>query len=196
MQAVDPSFHRTLLVVLASWVLFAVFLASAVAFVLMLFNLLTTSAETKKYLFGVFAVSGVSVFVGVAGDFLKFDPLAIQRDAVREKAAEASRESPAGAKEAPITIYTQIGSAKDKGQYDALRNTLAGGRYVLPGFEVVKTPVSENQIRYCNVDNRNDADALKAKLDQAGFNKFTVQKIGNCNAEANRNILEVWLKPS
>ena len=201
MDGINPDAQRVLIQVLATWVLFAVFALSAVAFVLVIFGTLKPDKATKAFLFGVFSVSSVGLLVAAATDFLRVDPKkatqAITRDSERERAAAQTRagsSAPSGGNK--ITIYTQIGKSVDLPQYTALKATLAGSRFIVSAPEVVDKSISRSEIRYCNSANAADATELKALLESKGFNQLRVAQINSCDPEKNKNVAEIWLQSS
>lgn len=219
--ALDPNFVKWVFTLAATFVLFLVFAASALAFILMVFGALKPDGAAKKFLYAVFSVSTVSLFVGLATGFL--NPAStlnkIRTDASREAALESAQTAPlptispmatntptplstpsASPSVAPtlanarIVIFTQVGSEADLGKGRALNNSLPKAKYATPAVDNVDMKISENQIRYCSADNRNDADELAKLLKSYSFNPFTVVQIKNCDQKKNLNILEVWIQ--
>ncbi len=205
LTAQDPNWVKGIFVLASMLVLFAVFLASAVAFVLTIFGKLNPTATTRAYLFGLFAVSVVGIFTGLVKGF--FDPnvgdtiAKIRIEAARESAAESMRALDAASPQTieaqggrRIVVFTQVGSQSDLGKGRALNNSLPKTKYETPPVDNVKAEISANQIRFCNDQNKADAQALADFLKARSFNPFSVVKIGKCDANKNLNILEAWVQ--
>jgi hypothetical protein len=189
-----------LFALLSTWVLFAVFLLSAVAFILTIFGVLKPDKATRTYLFALFAASTVGIFASYAKDFLHYNPSSvldsIKTHTERQQAAadaQAPSVAPNGAAK-KLTVFVQIGSDKDEGKFKSLKNTLPLDKYIIPGVENLRSTISNNQIRYCNTNNQVDAQSLADLLKEKGFNTFAVIKISSCDPQTNLNILEVWLQ--
>lgn len=95
-----------------------------------------------------------------------------------------------------VTVYPQIGQDKDRGQYTSIKNTLAKSRFTVMPLEVLNRRISRSEIRYCNPSNTEDATALKSLLESKGFGELGLVNISDCDAKANRNILELWVQSS
>ena len=95
-----------------------------------------------------------------------------------------------------MTVYTQIGTdtPSDRGKYETLKRTLPSSSYVIPAVENVNRKIERNEIRYCNTDNKGDAEALGALMTSKGFNIPSVIEIIKCDPDKNKNIIEVWLQ--
>jgi hypothetical protein len=95
-----------------------------------------------------------------------------------------------------MTVYSQIGSdaAAERGKYDALKRALPADAYIVPPVENMKRAIERNEVRYCNPDNKDDAQALATLLASKGLPALTVVEIQKCDPDKNRNILEVWLQ--
>lgn len=207
---------------LATWVLFAVFVFSALAFVLKLFGLLHPDGATQAYLFGVFSISAMSLFIGLPTKFLQLDPAPLLSAAnvqgQREQAAatvqqlsastprptatgnvlvDAMAGSGASAQRLvkPITLFTQIASDADRGRFVQMKALLPPA-YIVPGVETVGAGIPQSQIRYCDPLNKADAEILSALLASKQFGAFTPQQIARCDQAKNANILEVWIQGS
>lgn len=192
--ALDPSFTRTIIAVLATWVLFLVFVVSAIAFALTIFGVIKPESDTRKYLFALFSASSVGIFIGWSTNFLNPDLSTAKTDAAREVAAEQSRAAPPGAPNARITVYVQVSNDAEKGKFNSVRATLPAARFSVPGVESVNARIGRNQVRYCNEQNKKDADDVKGILEANKFQPFEVVQIANCSKDKNRNIVEVWLQ--
>jgi len=192
---------KLIIQIAASLTLLAVFVASAIAFVAMMFRWSNPDSTTRKFLFTLFGASALGLIVSAAGDFLRVNPQSAVDDlqvTAERQAYTAVVQSGVGESqspsERPITVYTQIGSSSDVGKFDALKNTLSTSRFLIPGVENVRQTISTNQIRFCNPVNKSDADDLKSILEKNGFNPFQVKQVSGCSAEKNLNIVEVWLQ--
>jgi hypothetical protein len=212
---IDVSFHRILIEIIVTYILLSVFVICAIQFALMLIGIAKPDATTRRYLFSVFGISVLGLLIGGATDFLRPNvqqaATEIRTGAERTVSAQISQGGPLtpdamiesnGGKavtptaQPPITIFTQIGSNSDRAKFSALKNTLAGKGYLLPGAEAMNSNIPNNLIKYCNPANAQSALDLKKLLDGKGFNPFEVVAIpaGKCDLESNRNILEVWLQ--
>lgn len=218
MMMIDANFHRILIEVIVTYILLSVFAVCALLFVLMLAGRAKPDQTTRRYLFSVFGVSVLGLLTAGATDFLRPDvqqaATEIRTGAERTVAAQISQggsltsEAVIAAGEdkptqlpvsrPPITLFTQIGSNSDRGQFVALKSTLTGQGYLLPGAEAVNQKIPKNLIKFCDPTNSQDAQTLKTLLESKGFNAFQVVPIpaGNCDKSNYKNVLEVWLQSS
>lgn len=197
LTALDPDYVKWVVTLASTLVLFTVFVASAIAFILMIFGVLNPAPAARNFLYTLFAASVVGIFVGQVQGFFNANVQGtlkkIQVDASRQAAVQNVQDFDLhGAQR--IVVYTQVDSQADLRRGRILNSALPKNKYDTPAVDNVNERISSNQIRYCNPVNKPNAQALADYLKQNSFNEFEVVKIGNCDEKANLNILEAWIK--
>lgn len=198
MLPVDTDTHRLILQLAATYVLFAVFALSAVAFVGNMFGLLRPDVATRRYLFALFGASVVGIFGLAAAGFLQVDPTQVAErisvSAERQASIEQADAPPLNDQTRNLTVFTQIASSTDRPTFNRLQNLLRSKGYIVPGVEVMGRAISKNEIRYCYAEAAAEAQTLASLLQANGFGRFQAVQIGSCPANTRQNVLEVWLK--
>ena len=212
---VDFDFQRQFVELITTYVVLCLFGVMAVYFVLVVVGLAKPDRTTRIFLFTLFSATSLGILYGGVKDFLRLDIPAtiaeIKTSSERAIAVQVSQGEPAADAKpasagngtqaqprAPITIFAQVGSSADKAQFTALKSTLNGMNYLLPGVEVMNAPIPANTIKYCDPANAGDAAQLKTLLEAKHFNPFTIVQIpaAQCTKQVSKNILEVWLQSS
>jgi hypothetical protein len=97
-------------------------------------------------------------------------------------------------------VFIQIGPARDRAQFDAIRDEAAGlGFRMASGVERIRRPITRGEVRYFGEDQDKDAQALadfmNAKFAVEGVT-FTPNPIGKAYPNLPTDTMEVWVPDS
>ena len=94
-----------------------------------------------------------------------------------------------------ITVYPKLAYDQEiyRRQLSVLKNVLALPIYSVAPSVYVGDKIGNNEIKFCDPDDFQDADSLKSYLESVKYNKFTVSNLVECDRSAKHHTLEIWL---
>ena len=164
-------------------ILLVVLLSLAVALILVIFGKLKVDARTQRYLFGIFGGSTIFLILGIGGSSNS------DVNKITERINSLFEETKI------ITLYMQIPSSSEVylEEYEKIKKALTGEKFIVTSPDNVRTTISENEIRYCNEDNKADAENLQKIISNKASINFQPTIIACPEPKKYMDILEVWI---
>lgn len=115
--------------------------------------------------------------------------------AVGRSLAKSADEALSQAKRAQTNIFVQMTSTAHMNDYDTIASGMRSLGFKVPSFEIMKSPISRNQIRFCPGSDRAAAAKLATDvIHRCGYQSFdTVQLPSKICGGVKGDNVEVWL---
>ena len=168
-----------------------VFITTAIATVLSLFNVINLENEIKSKLNKILLIEVVTISIAIFMGLMNINHNQVVNEV--EKTQIELKKSDELLKLAPARVYIQIGDESQRPKIVDLQKKIRDAGYIAPGIENVgKGKLPENtSVRYFNDVDEKDSIKIAEIIKSFGYVKVDIKRIYNMSAK--EGTLEIWL---
>lgn len=194
----ENGIHYPLMGLIIGYACVGLFVATIIAAILDLFNIIRLQADIRKKLQTALVIQVVGIAVGWFSGALKFDPTKVQAQ-IETKAEKKVNEETVVPLQQKITnlermkVFIQISDESQRWSAEMLQRTLADSGYSVPSIQVVgKNSPNLPEVRFSNAypEAQNHATKITEALEAVGQPDARLKELGG--APASTGNFEVW----
>jgi hypothetical protein len=175
-----------------------IFIATAIAAILSLYNILSLESDIKKKLNTVLLIEVVSISIAVFAGLLNLNHKSVMDKVAKTEVELANTEAKLEKSHellllAPVRVFIQIGNELQRPSMEVLRQKLTRLGFIVLGIENVgidKLPTNPS-VRYFYDEDKVNANVVAEQLRLSGFAAASIVRLNNTNART--GTLEIWL---